>query len=85
MKRENINLSGKQISSGALIDSWKCNIDGAVLLVHDMSCAHRKEQVQHCRKVEVGLCGCWPATPGLGDVHNNKPFLCPFSLPLMLR
>lgn len=74
MKRENINLSGKQISSRALIDSWKCNIDAAVLLVHDISYTQRKEQVRHCRKVEVGLCGCWPATPGLGDVHNNRPF-----------
>lgn len=85
MKRENINLNGKQISSRALIDSWKRNIDTAVLLIHDISCAHWKEQVQHCTKVEVSLCGSWPATPGLGDVHNNRTFLCPFSLPVMLR
>lgn len=84
MKRENINLSGKQISSRALIDSWKRGID-AVLLVHAIAWAHRKEQVQRCKKVEVGLCECWPATPGLGHVHNNRPFLCPFSLPEMLR
>lgn len=80
MKRENINLSGKQISSRALIDSWKCNIDAA-LLIHAIAWAHLKEQVQHCRKVEVGLCECWPATPGLGHVHKNRPFLCPFFSP----
>lgn len=67
----------------AVIDLWECSIDVA-LLIHDMASGLRREQVQHHRKVEVGLCECWPAPPGAPETSTATDLLyvlfSPFSV-----
>lgn len=81
MKRDNIHLRGEtNIQQRALIDSWKCSVNAA-LLIHGIAWAHagrsRCSIAERSRFVFVNV---GQLHGGPGDVHNNRPFLCPFSL-----